>query len=164
MFNVLASRGKWGRSSKWKKPRVIELIPEARLVLDNLPRHEETWGSYRDGNNVLWKRANFVFSVKRQVRDKGVTETRNVRISSVKRAWGNLLKEADVEPIQLRDLRTFFNWMLVSQYGLSHKEAGAYLGNSEAVNYNHYTPVSLETIGAKLRGLRDKKIISQLVA
>ena len=100
----------------------------------------------------------------RQVRDKGVTETRNVRISSVKRAWGNLLKEADVEPIQLRDLRTFFNWMLVSQYGLSHKEAGAYLGNSEAVNYNHYTPVSLETIGAKLRGLGDKKIISQLVA
>ena len=149
---------------KWKKPRVIELIPEARLVLDNLPRHEETWGSYRDGNNVLWKRANFVFSVKRQVRDKGVTETRNVRISSVKRAWGNLLKEANVEHIQLRDLRTFFNWMLVSQYGLSHKEAGAYLGNSEAVNYNHYTPVSLETIGAKLRGLGDRKIISQLVA
>ena len=65
------------------------MIPEARLVLDNLPRYEETWGSYRDGNNVLWKRANFVFSVKRQVRDKGVTETRNVRISSVKRAWEN---------------------------------------------------------------------------
>ena len=54
--------------------------------------------------------------------------------------------------------------MLVSQYGLSHNEAGAYLGNSEAVNYNHYTPVSLENIGAKLRGLGDKKIISQLVA
>ena len=123
------------------------------------------WGVFGEiENNVLWKRANFVFSVKRQVRDKGVTETRNVRISSVKRAWGNLLKKADVEPIQLRDLRTFFNWMLVSQYGLSHKEAGAYLGNSEAVNYNHYTPVSLETIGAKLRGLGDKKIISQLVA
>ena len=93
-----------------------------------------------------------------------MTETRNVRISSVKRAWGNLLKEANVEHIQLRDLRTFFNWMLVSQYGLSHKEAGAYLGNSEAVNYNRYTPVSLETIGAKLRGLEDRKIISQLVA
>ena len=43
-------------------------------------------------------------------------------------------------------------------------EAGAYLGNSEAVNYNHYTPVSLETIGAKLRGLGDRKMISQLVA
>ena len=93
-----------------------------------------------------------------------MTETRNVRISSVKRAWGNLLKEADVEPIQLRDLRTFFNWMLVSQYSLSHKEAGAYLGNSEAVNYNNYTPVRLETIGAKLRGLGGRKMISQLVA
>ena len=133
------------------------MIPEARLVLDNLPRYEETWGSYRDGNNVLWKRANFVFSVKRQVRDKDVTETRNVRISSVKRAWGNLLKEADVEPIQLRDLRTFFNWMLISQYGLSQEEAGAYLGNSEAVNIHHYTPVSLETIGAKLEGSRKQE-------
>ena len=47
---------------------------------------------------------------------------------------------------------------------IKEKEAGAYSGNSEAVNYNHYTPVSLETIGAKLRGLGDKKIISQLVA
>ena len=36
--------------------------------------------------------------------------------------------------------------------------------SSEAVNYNHYSPVSLETIGAKLRGLEDRKIISQLVA
>ena len=98
------------------------------------------------------------------MRDKGVTETRNVRTSSVKRAWRNLLKEADVEPIQIRDLRTFFNWMLISQYGLSHMEGGVHLGNSEAVNYNHYTPVSLETIGAKLRGLGDRKIISQLVA
>ena len=58
----------------------------------------------------------------------------------------------------------FFNWMLVSQYGLSHKEAVAYLGNIEAVNSNHYTPVSLETIVAKLRGLEDRKMISQLVA
>ena len=74
---------------KWKKPRVIELIPEARLVLENLPRYEETWRSYRDGNNVFWKKADFVFTVKRQVRDKGMTETRNMRISSVKRAWGN---------------------------------------------------------------------------
>ena len=93
-----------------------------------------------------------------------MTETRNVRISSVKRVWGNLLKKADVENIQIRDLRTFFNWMLISQYGLSHKEAGAYLGNSEAVNIHHYTPVSLETIGAKLRGLENRKMISQLVA
>jgi hypothetical protein len=59
------------------------------------------------------------------VRDKGVIETRNVRMSSVKRAWGNLQKEVDVEPIQLRDIRTFFKWMMVSQYSLSHKEAGA---------------------------------------
>ena len=27
---------------KWKKPRVIELIPEARRVLQNLPKHQET--------------------------------------------------------------------------------------------------------------------------
>ena len=110
---------------KWKKPRVIELIPEAKQVLQNLPRYSETWGSYKDGSNVFWKKADFVFTVKRKVIDNGMTETRNVRISSVKRAWGNLLKEANVEPIQLRDLRTFFNWMLVSQYDLSHQEAGA---------------------------------------
>ena len=89
---------------KWKKPRVIQLILESKQVLHNLPGYSETWGSYKDGNNVFWKKADFVFTVKRKVIDNGMTETRNVRISSVKRAWGNLLKEADVEPIQLRDL------------------------------------------------------------
>ena len=64
----------------------------------------------------------------------------------------------------MKDLRTFFNWMLISQYGLSHKEAGAYLGNSEAVNYTHYTPVSLETLGAKLRGIGDQGMLTQLAA
>ena len=93
-----------------------------------------------------------------------MTETRNVRISSVKKAWGNLLKKADVEHIQIRNLRTFFNCMLISQYGLSHMEAGAFLGNSEAVNYNRYTPVSLETIGAKLSDLENRKMINELVA
>ena len=53
--------------------------------------------------------------------------------------------------------------MLISQYGLGHKEAGAYLGNSEAVNYNHYTPVSLATIGAKLKGLEDRKMTVSLL-
>ena len=149
---------------KWKKPRVIELIPEAKRVLQNLPRHQETWGSFRQDNELHWKKADFVFTVNKKVKDKGMAEVRNVRISSVKRAWGNLLNEARVEPIQMKDLRTFFNWMLISQYGLSHKEAGAYLGNSEAVNYTHYTPVSLETLGAKLRGIGDQGMLTQLAA
>ena len=100
----------------------------------------------------------------KKVKDKGMAEVRNVRISSVKRAWGNLLNKARVEPIQIKDLRAFFNWMLISQYGLSHKEAGAYLGNSEAVNYTHYTHVSLETLGVKLRGIGDQGMLTQLAA
>ena len=149
---------------KWKKPRVIELIPEAKRVLQNLPRHQETWGSFRQDNELHWKKADFIFTVNKKMKDKGMAEVRNVRISSVKRAWGNLLNEARVEPIQIKDLRAFFNWMLISQYGLSHKEAGAYLGNSEAVNYTHYTHVSLETLGVKLRGIGDQGMLTQLAA
>ena len=72
------------------------------------------------------------------------------------------MDEADIRPIQIKDLRTFFNWLLVSQYGLSNKEAGAYLGNSEAVNQEHYTPVSLKAVRSKLRTSGDCGILPQL--
>ena len=74
-----------------------------------------------------------------------------MRIGNLKRAWGNLLKEADLPQIQIKDLRSFFNWVLVSHYGFGHKEAGAYLGNIEVVNYLHYTPVSPQNIRSKLQ-------------
>jgi len=35
---------------------------------------------------------------------------------------------------------------LKNQYGLTTKEASAYLGHSKEVNENHYDPISLELI------------------
>ena len=147
---------------KWKKPRMIELLPQARMILESLPRPGETWGNVLEEGGIQWKKAHFVFTVKRKVEIGGEVKKREVRISSVKRAWGNLLDEADIRPIQIKDLRTFFNWLLVSQYGLSNKEAGAYLGNSEAVNQEHYTPVSLKAVSSKLRTSGDCGILPQL--
>ena len=81
----------------------------------------------------------------------GIKEERQIRIGSVKRAWGNLLEEARIPKIQIKDLRTFFNWVLISHFGLSHKEAGSYLRISEHVNYEHYSPVSLSQLSSKLK-------------
>ena len=56
------------------------------------------------------------------------------------------------------------NILLVSQLGLSNKEAGSYLGNSEAVNNQHYTPVNLEAINVKLRSKGPEMILPQIAA
>ena len=57
--------------------------------------------------------------------------------------------------------RTFFNWLLVSSCGLSHKEAGAYLGNSEEVNRFHYMPVSLELVREKMRKAQGDPLLAR---
>ena len=75
-----------------------------------------------------------------------------MRIGDPKRAWGNLLNEAGVPKMQLKGIRKFFNGILINHFGLSHKEAGAYLGNSEVVNHDHYTPICLKFIESKLKG------------
>ena len=54
--------------------------------------------------------------------------------------------------------------VLVSQLGLSNKEAGAYLGNSEAVNNQHYTSVNLEAMSTKLRSYGPEMILLQIAA
>ena len=149
---------------KWKKPRMIELLPQARMILESLPRPGETWGNVLEEGGIQWKKAHFVFTVKRKVEIGGEVKKREVRISSVKRAWGNLLDEADIRPIQIKDLRTFFNCYLVSQYGLSHKEAGAYLGNSEEVNRFHYILVSLEVVREKMRRAQGDPLLARLAA
>ena len=46
----------------------------------------------------------------------------------------------------LKDLRTYFNHLLVSRYGFSNKEASSLIGNSPEVNLKHYDPVSLSVI------------------
>ena len=44
---------------------------------------------------------------------------------------------AQVENLQLRDLRTYFNHILKTNYNFTSKEAGAYIGNNEVVNELH---------------------------
>ena len=149
---------------KWKKPRTIELLPQALSVLRSLPVKEETWGSMNLGDTPTWKKANFVFTVRRKVEIDQVISHRDLRINSTKRAWFKFLNQAGVLPFQVKDLRTYFNWVLVSQLGLSNKEAGAYLGNSEAVNNQHYTPVSIEAMSAKLRSRDTHLILPQIAA
>ena len=152
-----------GWRPKWNKPRMIELLPEALDVLRGMNRHPVTWGSVRENGAPEWHRADFVFTVKKKVETDVIKEERQVRIGSVKRAWGNLLEEARIPKIQIKDLRTFFNWVLISHFGLSHKEAGSYLGNSEQVNYEHYSPVSLSQLSSKLKAQAGGHFIPQLL-
>ena len=116
------------------------------------------------GDDPTWKKANFVFTVRRIVEIGQVISHRDLRINSTKRAWFKFLNHTGVLPFQIKDLRTYFNWILVSQLGLSNKEAGTYLGNSEAVNNQHYTPVSLEAMSAKLRATGTNMILPQIAA
>ena len=104
------------------------------------------------------------FHHKERVEIDGLVSHRDLRINSTKRAWFKLLNQAGVLPFQIKDLRTYFNWVLVSQLGLSNKEAGAYLGNSEAVNNQHYTPVNLEAMSVKLRLNGPEMILPQIAA
>ncbi len=147
---------------KWKKPRTLELLPQALNVLKSLSEKEETYGLMNLGDKAVWRKANFVFTIRKKVEIDGLVSHRDLRINSTKRAWLNLLNQAGVLPFQIRDLRTYFNWVLVSQLGLSNKEAGTYLGNSEAVNNQHYTPVSLGAISAKLRFNGPEMILPQI--
>ena len=52
----------------------------------------------------------------------------------------------------MKDLRTTCNYLLKARLGLTTKEAAAYLGNSEAINELHYTPVSEQDVLRKLEG------------
>ena len=149
---------------KWKKPRTLELLPQALNVLKSLSEKEETYGLMNLGDKAVWRKANFVFTIRKKVEIDGLVSHIDLRINSTKRAWLNLLNQAGVLPFQIRDLRTYFNWVLVSQLGLSNKEAGTYLGNSEAVNNQHYSPVSLGAISAKLRSNGPEMILPQIAA
>ena len=64
-----------------------------------------------------------------------------------------LCNNAGVSGVQIKDLRTHFNFTLKSKYGFSSKEAGLYIGNTEKVNDMHYTPVSMNHIVDKMSQL-----------
>ena len=140
-----------GWSPKWRKKRTIELLPEAIRCLKRITRRDESYGSVRVRGETQWYKADFVFTIEGIITLEGVKKKAFIRVSDLRRSWDNLLFKAGVEGFQRKDLRTYFNWLLVSKYGLSHKEAGSYIGNSELVNSTHYTPVSMEMVRQKIR-------------
>ena len=68
----------------------------------------------------------------------------------------NVIAVAQFLSVQERTVRYYLNGTKNIPY--------AHLGVSEAAYCNHHTHVYFETSGAKLRGLENRKMISQLVA
>ena len=67
---------------------------------------------------------------------------------------GSVEKSVRNNPIPiLRDLRTYFNHILKTNYNFTSKEAGAYIGNNEVVNELHYSPYHEPTIRDKMQKL-----------
>ena len=81
------------------------------------------------------------------------------RIDDIKKSFSRLLKISKVEDLTFRDLRKFFNHLLVSRYGLSTKEASSYIGNSQVVNLRNYDPVSPSVILSKTSSLPLSRMI-----
>ena len=73
-----------------------------------------------------------------------------VGVRDFRTAWNNLRCIAGLPNLQVKDLRTFFNWLLGTKSDLSNKELGRYIGNTERVNLDHYTLYSLESSNEKL--------------
>jgi hypothetical protein len=82
--------------------------------------------------------ANFVFPKK--VVDGKSGKVSYCGVNCIQNGWESLKKQARVENLQLRDLRTYFNHILKTNYNFTSKEAGAYFGNNEVVNELHYSP------------------------
>ena len=93
--------------------------------------------------------------MKRKVKVDGVYEWRQTRIGNERSSWKKLLEQTGIPDLQIKDLRKFLNSVLVHDCGLSHKEAGLQIGNTNMVNYNHYTQVDFESIKTKLEKSQD---------
>ena len=144
-----------GWKPKANKERDVYLLPEAVDLLNNFSRHEKTWGSVKINGDLIYQRADFVFTVTRKVKVDGVYEWRQTRIGNERSSWKKLLEQAGIPDLQIKDLRKFLNSVLVNDCGLSHKEAGLHIGNTNMVNYNHYTQVDFESIKTKLEKSQD---------
>lgn len=73
-------------------------------------------------------------------RDRNHCEYRIVnysRVSSIRTAWTNVRKKANVSNILIHDLRRYNNDKLLES-GLSNEESGALIGNTARVNEMHY--------------------------
>ena len=82
---------------------------------------------------------------------EGRIQEKFVGVRDFRTAWNNLRCKAGLPDLQVKDLRTFFNWLLGTKSDLSNKELGCYIGNTERVNLDHYTPYSLESSNEKLK-------------
>ena len=84
------------------------------------------------------------------------------RADRINDEWKSLKKLAQVENLQLKDLRTYFNHVLKTNYNFTSKEAGAYIGNNEVVNELHYSPYHEPTIRDKMCKLPLKEAMGGL--
>ena len=155
-----------GWQPKWGKPREIHLFEEALEVLQRRLRSRppETEGHVlirEDGGRVVSKEVHpsqFVF-YRTYKRGRDTASRVFKRVDNLKKAFSKLTDIAGVEGVMLKDLRTFFNHLLVSRYGFSNKEASSLIGNSPEVNLKHYDPVSLSVIRNKTGGLPISELI-----
>ena len=144
-----------GWKPKWGKLRQVPLFDEAIELLECLPRQQEVYGTVpvRDGNKEIIRYdfypANFVFPKK--VVDGKSGKVGYCRVNCIGNGWESLKKRARVENLQLKDLRTYFNHILKTNYNFTSKEAGAYIGNNEVVNELHYSPYHEPTIRGKMQ-------------
>ena len=144
-----------GWKPKWGKLRQVPLFDEAIELLECLPRQQEVYGTVpvRDGNKEIIRYdfypANFVFPIK--VVDGKSGKVGYCRVNCIGNGWESLKKRARVENLQLKDLRTYFNHILKTNYNFTSKEAGAYIGNNEVVNERHYSPYHEPTIRGKMQ-------------
>ena len=92
--------------------------------------------------------------------ENGIRRKHYTRIDNLTGAWNTLKQSAGIENLQLKDLRTYFNTViLIGAYRFTNKEAGAYIGNSAAVNIQHYEAVSNKIIENKIKN----KSLSQVL-
>ena len=145
------TRNGLGWSPKWGKERSIKLLPEAINFLKQLSERPEVYGQVGIGENAYWKKANFVFTIQKKIMIEGSIQDKFVGVRDFRTAWYNLRCKAGLPDLQVKDLRTFFNWLLGTKSDLSNKELGCYIGNTERVNLDHYTPYSLESSNEKLK-------------
>ena len=145
------TRNGLGWSPKWGKERSIKLLPEAINFLKQLSERPEVYGQVGIGKNAYWKKANFVFTIQKKIMIEGSIQDKFVGVRDFRTAWNNLRCKAGLPDLQVKDLRTFFNWLLGTKSDLSNKELGCYIGNTERVNLDHYTPYSLESSNEKLK-------------
>jgi len=149
-----------GWQPKWGKSRDVHLFKEALEVLQrrmlSMPLKTEGHVLLRDKEGRVADKelhdSQFVFHRTVRVgRNSGLLVSK--RIDNLKKAFSKLLESAGVEGVLFKDLRTYFNHLLVSRYGFSNKEASSFIGNSPEVNLRHYDPISPTVIREKTGGL-----------